>query len=204
MTFIETVRADRAEPAVAAMYLRQQSAWGFVPNYAKAFSHRPEVMERWGALLAEIKRPMQLRRFELATFVAAHELRNTACALAHGTKLREFFDDAEILAIAQGEAVDKLTGGEVAILRFARRVARDASQITRDEVDALRALGLADAEVFDIAAAVAARAFFTKVLDALGVQADSASLRLADAFREGLTVGRPIDEGVCVVLPAAA
>ena len=62
--------------------------WGFVPNYAKVFCHRPEVLARWGQLLAGIRRPMDKRRFELVTFAAAHELRNTACALAHGKALR--------------------------------------------------------------------------------------------------------------------
>ena len=84
MAFIDTIAPDQADGTVAAMYLRQQSNWGFVPNYAKVFSHRPEIMARWASLLAEIKRPMDKRRFELATFVTAYELRNSACALAHG------------------------------------------------------------------------------------------------------------------------
>ena len=84
------------------MYQRQQSAWGYIPNYAKVFSQRPEVLARWGQLLAEIRRPMDKRRFELITFVTAHDLDNTACALVHGKALREFFSDAQILAIAEG------------------------------------------------------------------------------------------------------
>src|SRR5436190_9074295 len=101
MTFIRTTRPAAARDDVAAMYRRQQDGWGYVPNYARVFSHRPEVMARWGALLTEIKRPMDRRRFELATFAAAHELRNSACALAHGRVLREFFDDETLIAIAE-------------------------------------------------------------------------------------------------------
>lgn len=44
MLFIDTIPPDSAEGEVAAMYRRQQAAWGYVPNYAKAFCHRPEVM----------------------------------------------------------------------------------------------------------------------------------------------------------------
>src|SRR5829696_9255770 len=101
MTFIETTPPEAARDTVAAMYRRQQNHWGYVPNYARVFSHRPQVMARWGALLAEIKRPMDRRRFELATFAAAHELRNSACALAHGRALREFFDDDALIALAE-------------------------------------------------------------------------------------------------------
>src|SRR5262249_24013186 len=67
MAFIRTTTPEEADSIVTAMYLRQQSAWGYVPNYAKVFSHRPEVLARWGQLLAEIKRPMDKRRFELVT-----------------------------------------------------------------------------------------------------------------------------------------
>jgi hypothetical protein len=192
MAFIETTQPADAEGAVAAMYQHQQSAWGYVPDYATVFCHRPEVMARWGQLLAEIKRPMDKRRFELATFVAAHELGNTACSLAHGRALREFYSDEQILAIATGRCEGVVSEAEAAMLRFARQVARDASKVTAEQVAELVALGIPDAEVFDIAAAAAGRAFFTKMLDALGVHADSPFLEMDEAFRVPLTVGRPV------------
>lgn len=74
MAFINTIPPSRSEGAVREMYERQQAHYGYVPNYTKVFSHRPDVMARWGKLLAEIRRPMDDRMFELATFAAAHEL----------------------------------------------------------------------------------------------------------------------------------
>jgi uncharacterized peroxidase-related enzyme len=207
MTFISTIAvdaADAADAAVAAMYRRQQSAWGYVPNYAKAFSHRPEVMARWGQLLAEIKRPMDKRRFELITFVAAFELRNSACSLAHGQALRAFFTDEQIVAIAAGRIAELLSPAEQSMLQFARQVARDAGQVTAEQVQELRDLGFSDSEVFDIAATAAGRAFFTKLLDALGVLSDAPFLGLDSALRDPLTVGRPIDSSACVTLAGAA
>jgi uncharacterized peroxidase-related enzyme len=150
-------------------------------------------MARWGQLLAEIKRPMDKRRFELVTFVAALELRNTACALAHGKVLREYFSDAEIVSIAAGKFDDTLTEAEQAMVRFARQVAKDASRVTSGQVQALKEIGYTDSDIFDIAVTAAGRAFFTKVLDALGVEPDSPFLALDDELRRPLTVGRPID-----------
>jgi len=200
MAYIDTIDPCDADGAVAALYLRQQSAWGYVPNYATVFCHRPEVMARWGRRLAEIRRPMDTRRFELVTFVAAHELRNSACCLAHGSKLREFYDDADIVAIAQARPVDRLTGAEQAMLRFARQVVRDASQVSRAQVEELKALGFTDADVFDIAAVAAGRAFFAKLLDALGVEPNSPFLGLDAPLRDALTVGRPIDPSQTVAM----
>jgi len=201
MAFIETIAPVEARDAVQAMYQRQQAAWGYVPNYAKVFCHRPQVMARWGQLLAEIKRPMAKRRFELVTFVSAHELRHSACALAHGNKLREFFSDAQILAIAEGRLDGVLGEAEQSLVDFARQVARDAASVTADRVASLKQHGYSDAEIFDIAATAAGRAFFTKLLDALGVLADSAFLAGGDAFRQTLTVGRAIDTNECLTMP---
>jgi len=203
MAFIETTPPEAAEGAVAAMYQRQQSAWGYIPNYAKVFSLRPEVLARWGQLLAEIRRPMDKRRFELITFAAALELRNSACVLVHGKALKAFFTDAQILAIAEGRCDTILCAAEQAMVAFARQTAIDATQTTAGQVAALRQHGYTDAEIFDIAATAAGRAFFAKLLDALGALPDPPLLALDESLRRALTVGRPIDEGDCVTMVVA-
>jgi len=202
MAFIDTTPPEVARDDVAAMYQRQQAAWGYIPNYAKVFSLRPEVLVRWGELLAEIRRHMDKRRFELVTFASAVDLHNTACALVHGKALREFFSDAQIQAIAEGRYHGILSGAEQAMVAFARQTVIDAPGITPEQVAALQAHGYDDAEIFDIAAASAARAFFAKLLDALGVLPDTALLALDEPFRRALTVGRPIDERACWTMPA--
>ncbi len=201
MAFIRTIDPRDADGPVEAMYRRQQSAWGYVPNYATVFCYRPEAMVRWGQLLAEIRRPMDARRFELVTFAAAHELRHSACTLAHGRRLQEWFGDDDIAALAAERSVEGLDDAERAMLRFARQVARDAASVTQSDVDALRAAGLSDAEVFDVAAVAAARAFFTKLLDALGVVPDAPFLELPPKLRQLLGVGREIDHRPTVSLP---
>jgi uncharacterized peroxidase-related enzyme len=192
MAFIDTISASWVTGEAFAMYDRQQKHYGFVPNYATLFSHRPEVMRRWSELLAEIKRPMDRRRFELATFAAACELRSTLCTLAHGKALLAFFSPEDVMALARGESPRSLSAAEAALVRFARSVARDASAVTADDVAELKRHGYTDGEVFDIAATAAGRAFFTKIIESLGAATD-APLRAMDAkLREALTVGRPV------------
>jgi uncharacterized peroxidase-related enzyme len=193
LSFIETTPLDDAEGAVREMYERQQGAWGYVPNYAKSFSHRPEVMARWGKLLAELRRPMDDRTFELITFAAAHEMKHTSCSLAHGNALTPFFSNEEICAIANQQPVESVTEAEHEMMRFSRKVARDASTITEADVQRLKDHGLNDADVFDVAATAAGRAFFTKVLDAVGSLPDAGFMSLDEDLRAHLVVGRPID-----------
>jgi len=157
------------------------------------FSHRPEVMARWGKMLAEIKRPVDPRRLEMVTLAAAHELRHSPCSLAHGAVLAKIIGKDAVIAIANGEDHDEITDAERAMIKFARQVARDASKINADDVNALIEIhGFTDEEIFDIAAIAASRSFFTKVLDALGSVADQNLMKLDQDLRRALTVGRPI------------
>ena len=193
MAFIDTISPSWVTGEAFAMYERQQRHYGYVPDYATVFSHRPEVLRRWAELLAAIKRPMDRRRFELVTFAAAHALRSTLCTLAHGKALLAFFSAEDVIAIARGETPPSLAAAEGALVRFARLVARDASSITADDVAELKSHGYSDAEVFDIVATAAGRAFFTGVIESLGVATD-APLRSMDAeLRSALTVGRPVE-----------
>jgi alkylhydroperoxidase family enzyme len=84
---------------------------------------------------------------------------------------------------------------EVAVMDLAEQVVRDATAVTQAQIDRLRTLGLSDAEIFDVVAAAAARCFFSKTLDALGVQPDSRFAELEPGLRQTLVVGRPIADG---------
>lgn len=193
MAFIKTIGASDATGAVREMYERQEDYWGYVPNYAKVFSHRPEVMARWGRLLAEIRRPADDRRFELVTFVVARELKNSSCSMEHGQRLARIIGDENVIAIAEGREAEVLDDAELAIVCFARDLTRDATKITSGQVESLKAIhGLSDAEIFDIAAIAAGRCFFTKILDALGSEPDVAFLSIEQPLRGKINGGRPI------------
>ena len=177
MSFIKTISENEATGAAHEMYQRQKNHWGYVPNYATVFSHRPELMGRWARLLAEVRRPADDYRYELVTFAAAATLNNSACSIAHGGKLAAIIGTDAVLAIADGREEAVLPAVDAAIVRLARDVTRDAGAITSAQVGALRAeFGLGEAEIFDIAAIAAARCFFTKVLDAMGTELDAGLL----------------------------
>ena len=193
MAFIDTISASWVTGEAFAMYDRQQKHYGYVPDYATVFSHRPEVMRRWAELLAALKRPMDKRRFELATFAAAVALRSSCCSLAHGRVLMEFFSTEDILTLARGETPPTITPAEAALVQFARQVAIDASSVTKRDIEQLKSHGFDDAAVFDIAAAAAGRAFFTKVIESLGVEAEPRFVAMDPEVRDALAVGRPVD-----------
>jgi len=195
MSFIETIPDAQITDEIRAMYERQKSFWGFVPNYARVFSHRPELMQLWAQLQIGIKRHMDKRRFELITFAAAHTLRSTLCSLAHGKALTQFFSKEDVQLMARGASPASLTAAEAEMMAFARKVARGAYTVTAVDVQKLKLHGFTDAEVFDIAATVAARAFWTGLIEALGVEAEPSLVAMDSEFRDALAVGRPIRNG---------
>jgi uncharacterized peroxidase-related enzyme len=192
--FIDVPDEGSVDADVAAWYERQRSAWGYLPNYARAFATHADVAVAWGALDKAIRSHMDRRRFELATIAAARAYRSTYCVAAHSRVLRdECGDEPAMLAMAADHPDESLDDADRAVVGFAAQVARDASSVTADDVQRLREHGLSDPDVVDVVFAAAARAFFTKVLDALGVQADHALGEKFDAtVRRQLTVGRPI------------
>lgn len=203
MSLITTVPVAEATDEVRKMYEQQQASLGYVPNYAKVFSHRPAVMAAWRGLLGSIRAHLDTRRYELVTLAAARALHSSYCSLAHGTILRDqFYDPAQLARIAEDFTSGGLAAADVAIMRYAEKIVRDASSVTEADVQSLREHGLTDPEIFDIAAAASARCFFSKLLDALGAEPDAAYNALEADLRQQLTVGRPISEGaVEQVLP---
>jgi alkylhydroperoxidase family enzyme len=193
MTFIETVPEDQAEGAVAAMYETDRQVFGRLPNLTTAFSLRPDVYAAWRQLNGAIKANMDLRRYELATIAAAAHLRSSYCMLAHGSVLlNQFLSPDGLRAAVDGRESPELDAVDVAVMALAEKVARDATSVTEADAEGLRALGLTDGEILDVVLAAAARCFFSKVLDGLGVAPDASYRELDAPLRDALTVGRAI------------
>jgi uncharacterized peroxidase-related enzyme len=188
MAFIDQI--EHSEP-----FERDRAALGYVPNYTRLFAHRPAVYEAWLQLRDAIAGSMDTRRYELATVAAARSLRSSYCTLAHGKVLADrFFEPRQVRDIVVDHRSAGLDEVDVAVMDLAEKVAADATSVTEADVQRLRDLGLSDAEILDVVVAAAARCFFSKTLDALGVQADPVLAELEPELRDALTAGRPIAE----------
>lgn len=194
----EGVFVNPSDPAVAREAQewtdRQAAHWGYVPNYAAAFDSRPDVARAWTALNVTVRDGMDRRRFEIATIAAARALQNTYCTVAHSKFLRDVCgDEASVIALATDVQSETLDATDQAIVAFAGKMARSASAVSEEDVAALRDVGLTDNEIADIVFAVAARSFFTRVLDGMGVLVDH---ELAEAFDPALVDKMVVGRGV--------
>jgi uncharacterized peroxidase-related enzyme len=193
MPYLQTVPADEAAGEVKAMYDKDLAAQGYVANYTRAFSPRPEVLRGWLALKDAITSGMDPRLYELATVAAATAIRSSYCSLVHGQILAARYYPAEkVASIAGDESAEALNAADAAVVRFARKVAEQAEKVTQEDINELRDLGFSDDDVFNVILAAAARCFFSKVLDATGTLPDAVLHDIPDQLRSALTVGREI------------
>jgi uncharacterized peroxidase-related enzyme len=193
MTFVDTIPDEKASGAVADAYRADEARLGYVANYTRVFVHRPTVYDAWQKLNGAIRGGMDLRRYELVTVAAAQRLRSSYCSLAHGKVLvDQFFGASEVRDVLLDRHAAGLTEVDIAVMDLAEKLVEDATSITQSDIDHLRDLGLSDTDIFDVVVAAGARCFFSKTLDALGVQADAAYAELEPSLRDALTIGRPI------------
>src|SRR5438067_13204329 len=164
-------------------------------NFERAFAERPEALAAWVQLNGAIKAGMDLRRYELATLAAARRLRSSYCSLMHGRVLRDEFGEP-VAEIARDRHAAPLDPVDIAVMDLAERVVDDATSIGDADLQPLRDLGLTETEIMDVVLAAAARCFFSKTLDALGVRPDASYNELEPDVRAALVVGRPIADAL--------
>jgi uncharacterized peroxidase-related enzyme len=193
VAFIRLIGDDEATGEAAALFAADLAEDGYVANMTRLFARRPDVLAGWVHLVTAIRDGMDRRRYELVTVAAARRLRSSYGMLAHGNVLAErFLEPSAVRDVALDHRSAGLDPVDVAVMDLAEKVVVDATSVTQEDVDRLRDLGLGDDEIFDVVAAAAVRCFFSKTLDALGAQPDSAYAALDPALRDVLVVGRPI------------
>jgi uncharacterized peroxidase-related enzyme len=172
--FIQTTSETEAEGKLHEIYEADRKSLGYVPNHARVFSLRPEVLEAWRAFQGSIRKNLRLRRYELVTLAAAMALNCRYCLLAHGAILIKSgvsVDQLRLILTNFNEA--GLERDEVAMMKFAQKIIRHANEITQADVDALRELDFEDVEILDITLTATMRSFASKTFDAMGARPDS-------------------------------
>jgi alkylhydroperoxidase family enzyme len=167
--------------ATSAFYRGTIEAEGFVMNFSRLWAWRPQTCDAFSDLRGQLMAKTSLSPRECAVLIAATaaSVGDAYCSLAWGTKLAAASDPSTAAAVLRGSGDDAL----------------DANATVAADVDALRAVGLSEQEIFDATALIAFRVAFTTVNGALGARPD---WQLADAappaVREAVNYGRAVSE----------
>jgi uncharacterized peroxidase-related enzyme len=181
-------------PDVDRLYKTDLDLDGYVMNLTRLWAWRPEVCGAFSALRSLLARQSSLSPRERGVLVCAatSALGDSYCSLAQGATLAKAAGPSTAAAVLRGSASDSMSARERTLAAWARKVAKNPNSTTREDVEALRAAGLSEREIFEATAYVAFRLAFSTVNDALGAEPDWQVAEAAPSeVRSAVTFGRP-------------
>ncbi|HUY10810.1 MAG TPA: peroxidase-related enzyme [Candidatus Dormibacteraeota bacterium] len=144
---------------IAAIYSKNRERIGFVPNVFRAYARRPDHFRAFMGYHDVLMRGESgLSRAEREAIVVAVSSENRCqyCMTAHGAALRVLGKDPKLAEqIANNWRTAELTPRLRAMLGFASRVNESGFAASDEEIEALRASGFSDDDIWDIAAIAA-------------------------------------------------
>jgi uncharacterized peroxidase-related enzyme len=148
---------DEAElpERLQGLFAKARETIGFVPNVFRSYSYRPERLSAWFAHYKQLHEPSEhldaADREMIAVVVSAYN-RCTYCIVAHGHALAEALGD-RVLAdyIATNWRHAGLDERRTAICEYAEKLTARPHEASEADLQRLRAVGLSDHEVWDVA-----------------------------------------------------
>jgi uncharacterized peroxidase-related enzyme len=193
--YLQTIDEAEAIGDVAEVYRRVKTQTGFIMEATQCWSTRPEIMKLWLTFFDHLKSRLSISQcdWRLITFVAAQRIPSTYCSLVYGRQLVDDLGSEEkVLAVQKDFRAAGLSERDVAMLAYAEKVSANAASIAEADIEDLRAAGLDDAEIFDIALCAGIRCFLSRFFDAVGAEPDALFRDMDADFRDPLVVGKPL------------
>jgi uncharacterized peroxidase-related enzyme len=173
MSYIDIISESDASGTLADQYKRFGNPDGSVDNVLKVHSLNPESLEAHCALYVQsCHRPSPVSRAEREMIgVTVSRLNKcTYCQTHHGAGLKRLLpaDRKHIADEVIAGNTENLTDRENAMVTYATKLTLDPSSITQAEIAQLKAVGLTDREILDVAQVTAYFAYANRIVLGLG------------------------------------
>ena len=145
---------DELDDFARGLFAKAHERLGHVPNVFRAYAWRGERFERWQRYFSSVMRPSEtLGAAEREMIAVAVSMGNGClyCLVAHGAEVREHLGPILGDQVTLDWKRAPLGERHRAMLAYAEKVATDPRECTREDVDALRAQGFTEEDVWDIA-----------------------------------------------------
>ena len=187
--FLKTVEPAEAEGEIASIYADEVVSMGRVMQATQCWSARPDILAPVEHLLHQIRDgfSLGLTNFRLITLIAAKHVPSSYCSQVYFKVLSGMIGREQTLAVHRDYRNAGLSDQQVAMLAYAEQITIDASRITQTDIDALRAVGLTDLNIADIAVAASFRNFLSRYFDAVGAEAEPEFLDSDAGVRDELS-----------------
>ncbi|WEK04623.1 MAG: alkylhydroperoxidase [Candidatus Devosia phytovorans] len=191
--FVKTVEPAEARGEVASIYANEIASMGRVMQATQCWSARPDILAPVEHLLHQIRDgfSLDLLTFRLITLIAAKSVPSSYCSHVYFKALSATIGREQTLAVRRDHRNAGLTEQQVAILDYAEKITINASRINQGDIDRLRAVGLTDVNIADVALAASIRNFLSRYFDAVGAEVEADFLDSDPNIRDELSMGGP-------------
>ncbi len=190
--YIQTIEPEAATGELAELYAAEIKAMGRVMEATQCWSARPDMILPIEHLLQQMRDgfSLGLLNFRLITFIAAKHVPSSYCSHVYFRSLSGMIGREQALAVQRDYRNAGLSPQQVEMLAYAEQITRDASKIGPEDIARLRAVGLSDINIADIALAASFRNFMSRYFDAVGATVEPEFLDSDPEVREQMAVGR--------------
>ena len=172
MSFFPFVADENSNPTLRAI----KDSFGFVPNYYRAQTMRPDLVDAEAQLVETIlvkQSALTRQQKEYIFLVCSAANLNTYCLTAHCEIVRMLgIDGPEPEQIALDHTAAKIPVSLKALLNFAAKLNGQPTKITKRDIDVLRTYGYNDQQILDAVLMVALAKFTNFVAFGLGTTPD--------------------------------
>lgn len=192
MSYIEIVAETDATGPLAEQYKRFGNPDGSVDNVLKVHSLNPESLEAHCALyMQSCHRPSPVSRAEreMVGVTVSRLNKCTYCQTHHAAGLRRLLpDDRKHIAdqLIKGTTTG-LSDREAAMVAYATALTESPSSISQEEVDQLKAVGISDREILDVAQVAAYFAYANRIVLGLGAALEEGEGEIGQVPQESRT-----------------
>lgn len=173
MPWIHVTSEERAEGRLKEAYERIKATLGRVIPYYRAYSVSPRLLHAHLDFYGAVGAPSalsKLRKEMIATAVSADNgCRH--CTELHGGFLGKLTTDAALVrALMTAPDSAALEGPDRLLLAYALKLTRTPREVGQRDVEALRAAGFSEGEIFEAAFVTAYFNYTNRVAEGLGVE----------------------------------
>jgi uncharacterized peroxidase-related enzyme len=155
MSWLRIPDEESLPAEVQALYDAPREKLGFVPNVLRLYALRPTHLLRWNDHYEELMKGdsgLSKVEREMIAVVVSVANRCAYCIAAHSAALRKLTKDPGLAdAIAAGHRTAPLEPRTRVMLDYALKLTLRPTEMTGEDVGALRAAGFSDEDVMDVA-----------------------------------------------------
>jgi len=173
-TALDLALPDPLPDEIATLFEKCQAKLGLIPNVLVAYAHRPEKLAAFSAMYNDLMLgPSGLTKLEREMIAVLVSSKNACwyCQVAHGAAVRQYSGDPALgEAIVFNWRMADLEPRQRAMLAFAEKITGASHRIEEADRAALRAAGLTEEDIWDVAAVAAFFAMSNRMASAVGMQ----------------------------------